>query len=224
MKKAALEILTALSLLTLFIAGVDAIMESATITELLFRTPGTEWKGLRHLEPWELSMTVSAAMLLLPILTAAVWVLGGRDDAIETTTSGGGRIRVSPGAVERIINRDIRANVVEVIKVTSRARQGKKRQAAVLVAVAVSDRTPVPQVEKAVREQTVQVLRHLLGGADPAQVRVVVRDIEGARIKGAAPKAPADRPQRPRERPARKPEGAPGAKAALPAPPKPPLD
>lgn len=188
MKRAVLTLLCSLSLLALFVVGVDWLFEtSGVLNEVLFGR-ATAWQGVRATGTETLQFGIAAALFLLPVLTAAAWLLCGRDDHITARANDGDLIRLAPAAIERVVNREVRARVAEVIKVGATARQGNRQAAAVTVHVAVSDRYPVPEVRTHVRTETMRVLKQLLGVADAEQVRVVVHDIKGAGGRAAAPR------------------------------------
>jgi hypothetical protein len=204
LKKTAFSLLLVLSLVTLFVLGVDWVLETSGVARELFGLTAAEWPGLRNLrEQWAV-WALGAAAMCLPVLTAAVWVLAGRDDHIVASSPTGDVIRLAPAAIERVVDREIRSNVVDVVRVKSLATQGPGRTPRVRVNIAVSDRVDVPSVERATREEAVKALRTLLGMGEQEHVRVVVYDVKGA---AGAPSKPR------RERPA----AAPRAKARKPA-------
>lgn len=206
MKKAVVRVLVALCLLTLFALGVDWVFATSELAQTLFVGEAFDWPGLRQLDSATLVTMVGAAAVLLPILAAASWILVGRDESIMATTADGDEIRLQPRAIERVVNREVRANVVEVIRVASFARQAKRGVPGIRVAVVVSDRQPAPKIEKEVRDETVRVLKHLLGVGDTSGVRVVVENITGAGA-GSSRRTEARKPRK------RKPAGKTAAKA-----------
>ncbi len=178
MKKLAPFLLTVLSLALLFLVGCDWLLRTSDFAPFILGS-GAEWPDwhsqLNLVQQW----LVTAALLLLPILTASSWLILGRDNSIRTITSSGDVIRLTPPAVERVVCREVKANVAEVIRVGAVARQGKKGPA-VLVNVATSDKVPVPKVDADVRREVVKVLQQLLGVGDPSEVKIVVYDVQSA--------------------------------------------
>jgi len=210
LKEFAHKFLLILSLAALLCLGVDWILETTDIGSVVsymldratFGWLGSDetfaWPGMRDSVDGWLSVLIGSAAILLPIFTAATGLLVWRDSSITARTEGGGTIRLAPGAIERIVRRDVRANVEEVLSVGVFARQGKRRAPAVTIHVGVTDRSPVPKVEAAVRREAERVLRHLMGVADTKQITVVVHDVSG---NAARPRR--ERPQREkRQRPA----------------------
>lgn len=176
------QLLVAFCLIVLLLVGVDWVFEQSDLAPTLFG--GVQWRGLRALDDRNLSFMVGVALVLLPMLTAAAWVLGGRDRSIRAKTSDGGLIRLSPEAVERAVTRDVRANVLEVLRMRATARQGSNAPA-LTIHVAVSDRARVPDVEAKVRREAMKSLDEALGVADTNQIKVIVYDIQGSKIRPA---------------------------------------
>lgn len=173
------QLLVAFCLISLFIVGVDWVFELSDLAPTLFGD--VQWRGLRQLEDRDLAFWVGASLMLLPVVTAAAWVLGGRDRSISARTTDGGLIRLSPEAVERAVTRDVRANVLEVLRMRATARQGSKAPA-LTIHVAVSDRARVPDVEARVRQEAMKSLDEALGVADTKQIKVIVYDIQGSKV------------------------------------------
>ncbi len=184
MKKLTPRLLTVLCLTLLFLVGCDWLLRTSDYASALLgiRTEWTGWHSLLSpIEQW----LVTIALILLPILTLASWLLVGRDNSIRTLTASGDVIRLTPQAIERVICREVRNNVAEVMRVGAVARQGKKGPS-VVVNVATSDNAPVPQVDADVRRETVKVLQHLLGVGDPSEVKIVVYDVQSPSAKANA--------------------------------------
>lgn len=225
MKAFAHKILLILSLAALLCLGIDWILETTDIGSVMlymldratFGLVGTKdavsWPGMRDATGGWLRIAIGTAAVLLPILTAASGLLVWRDSSIRARTADGGVIRLAPGAVERIVRRDVRANVEEVLSVGVYARQGKRSAPAVTIHVGVTDRSPVPTVEAAVRREAERVLRHLMGVADTKQITVVVHDVSG----GAARPKRAPSPEGRRQGNGKRRRPAADAQAALPS-------
>lgn len=177
------QLLVALCLMALLIVGIDWVLEQSDLAPTLFGN--VQWRGLRDLDDRDLSFWVGAALMLLPILAAAAWVLGGRDRSIRAKTSDGGLIRLAPQAIERAVTRDVRANVLDVLKMRATARQGNNAPA-LTIHVAVSDRGRVPDIESRVRQEAMKSLDEALGVADPKQVKVIVYDIQSSKVRPSA--------------------------------------
>lgn len=192
MRKFAVRLLMTLCLLALFVFGVDWVMQ----TGLRSWIPGgpEQWPGLAYV-PVPLHTGIGLAALLLPILAGAAYTLLGRGDHIEARSREGDLIRLTPAAIERVVRRDVISKVEEVTKAGVAACQGRARTAAVTVSVAVSDRSPVPAVEREVRRVTAESLEQLFGTADSSNIRVVVFDVQSGRVRKKAPKAP--KPEKP---------------------------
>ena len=173
------QLLVAFCLISLFIVGVDWVFELSDLAPTLFGD--VQWRGLRHLEDRDLAFWVGASLMLLPVVTVAAWVLGGRDRSIRAKTTDGGLIRLSPEAVERAVTRDVRANVLEVLRMRATARQGSNAPA-LTIHVAVSDRARVPDIEARVRQEAMKSLDEALGVADTRQIKVIVYDIQGSKV------------------------------------------
>jgi len=203
-RKLALRVLAALSLATLFVLGVDWVLQASEFLESLFTNSPDGWPGLRELESRTVVLGSGCAAMILPVLTAAVWVLAQRDSSIVGRTADGGVIRLSPEAIERLVTRRVRADAPEVVRATSFARQGPGRRPLVTVNVAIGDRTPAPAVEKSVQESALAALRHLFGEAAADSVQVVVYDVVSGRKRGSGPSGRGadaeDAPRRPRRR------------------------
>jgi hypothetical protein len=182
-KRLAPRLLTVLSLALLFLVGCDWLFSTSGLTPMILgdQAQWPNWRSL--LEPTE-QWIVTITLLLLPMLTAATWLILGRDYSIRTVTATGDVIRLAPGAIERIVCRDVKANVPEVLRVNTKARQGRKGPA-VVVNIAASDKTPVPKIDADVRRETLKVLQHLLGAAESSQIRVIVYDVQGVSAKAA---------------------------------------
>ncbi len=192
MKEFAYKVLLILSLLTLLAGGFDFLFSATEFTHYFVGA----WPGLQGAEPLWLRYGIAGAGILLPILTAVTGLLCVRDNSIGTRTANG-VIRLSPKAIEKLVKREVRQNVEEVLDVSATARQGKRNAPAVQVHVALTDTAPVPQVEARVKRETERVLKHLLGVADTNQIRVVVHDVSAVparkrRQKERVPKKPAN--------------------------------
>ncbi len=183
MKRLAPRILTVLSLALLFLVGCDWLFSTSGLTPLILGEQA-QWPNWRSLLGVTEQWIVTATLLFLPMLTAATWLLLGRDYSIRSITPSGDVIRLAPGAIERIVCRDVKANVPEVLRVNAKARQGKKGPA-VLVNIAASDKVPVPRIDADVRRETLRVLQHLLGVAESSQIRIIVYDVQGVSPRAA---------------------------------------
>ncbi len=184
MKSFSTKVLVLLSLATLFTLGLDWILESSLTMQGALHL---NWEGMRSIDNPLFVWGIGGAAMLLPLLTVAVWGLFGRDDSIVARTRDGGTIRLKPGAIERVIRREVGANIEDVVTVRATANQGKRRAPAVKVTVEVSDRVSVPEVDDQVRQETLRVLNQLLGVADSTQIKVIVANIKGVG-KSAAPR------------------------------------
>jgi len=192
-----IRLLFTFALLTLFVLGVDWVLEASGLTTLIRHD--AVWPGLRQLKQPHLSMGIGVAAMLLPVFAAAAWLLWGADSSISANSTEGDTIRLAPDAIERTLRREIKANVLDVIDASAYARQGKNGAPAITVNAVVSDREPTPKLEHAIRAETVRVLRHLLGVADTSQVKVVITDVRGPKVAAKKPRPEkGDRPRRPR--------------------------
>ncbi len=202
MKEFAYKVLLILSLLTLLALGIDWMLEVSEVFAGFFGWPFErfQWRGLQSAEPWWIPYGIGVAAVLLPILTAASGVLSSRDNSIGTRTADG-VIQLSPKAIEKLVKREVRQNIEEVLDVSAVARQGRRQAPAVRVNIAVTDSVPVPQVEARVKRETERVLNHLLGVADTNQIRIVVHDVSAvpARKRRKAERAAAAKTDRKRE-------------------------
>ena len=181
MRKFAVRLLVTFCLLTVVVLGVDWGMP----TGLRHWIPGGPafWPGLAFVpEPVHTGMGLAA--LLLPLLAGAAFTLLGRGDSSEARSGEGDLIRLTPAAIERVVRRDVMSKVEDVTKTGVSARQGRRRTAAVTVSVAVSDRSPVPAVEREIRRVAAESLEQLFGAADAANIRVVVFDVQSGRVRG----------------------------------------
>ncbi|MCB2154036.1 hypothetical protein KQI84_04070 [bacterium] len=195
MRKFTVRILMILCLLTLFVIGVDWLMQTS------FRNwiPGgpEQWPGLAYV-PEPLHTGMGVASILLPILAGAAFTLLGRGDHIEARSGDGDLIRLTPAAIERVVRRDVMSKVEAVTKTGVRACQGRRRTASVTVNVAVSDRSPVPAVEREVRSVTAESLEQLLGTSTTSTIRVIVFDVQSGRVRKKKPKeAKPEKPAKP---------------------------
>jgi len=184
MKELAPKFLTALSLALLFLVGCDWLLRTSDFASLLLGS-GAHWPDWHSLLAWWQQWIVTLALILLPILTTLSWLIMARDNSIRTVTASGDVIRLAPSAVERIVNREVRNNVPEVVRLGATARQGKKGPS-VVVNVATTDKVPVPKVDADVRRETVKVLQHLLGVGDPSEVKVIIYDVQSPSARGSA--------------------------------------
>jgi hypothetical protein len=152
-----------------------------------------QWVPVSALEFWPM-LVLGALCVVLPVLYAIVSMIDSRlSRGIVGKGTEGEDIRLTPEAIERAVVREVRGAVPEVVRVRRcEATQGR-RTAQVLVNVAVSDRAPVPQVQRRVRESVRQTLERLIGYSDGANVRVKVSKIVGS----AAPAAGGKKKRRP---------------------------
>lgn len=97
--------------------------------------------------------------------------------------SDGEDICLTPEAVERVVVREVRANVPAVLRVRHcEARQGTQ-SVRVYLAVGVTERAPVPQVRRDIHTSIENTLTRVIGYAEGAEIKVKVTDIEGASAK-----------------------------------------
>ncbi|MEO8377562.1 MAG: hypothetical protein ABI579_07815 [Candidatus Sumerlaeota bacterium] len=137
-------------------------------------------------------VTLASLYLILPftylLLSAAQKRL---EKGIVGKGSMGEDICLRPEAVERVINREVRAQVEDVTRVTSCEVTQGSSAACVKMSVAVSDRSTVPDVQKRVRAVVKDALTRLIGYADGTQITVKVVEVAGAAPSAARRKGPA---------------------------------
>ncbi len=176
-----------LGLILLVFVGVD----------LLFRVEGyNEWWG--WLLPWvaidEMSywphLVLGATCLLLPFLYLSLVLIQNRlERGIVGKGKEGDAICLSPEAIERVIVREVRSTVPEVLRVrVCEATQGWGT-ARIRMNLAVSDRSSVPSTRKKVELVVQDVLERLIGYAEGTKISVKVTRLAGSPKRGRKQKA-----------------------------------
>lgn len=154
-------------------------------------------------------ITLAVLYVILPFVYLLARMIEKRlERGIVGKGSLGEDICLRPEAVERVINREVRSQVEDVTKVVNCEVVQGSRAARVRMAVAVSDRSTVPDVQKRVRGVVRDALTRLIGYADGTQIVVKVVEVAGA----GAPMARRKGPSRPK--PARRELPPPPANAA----------
>lgn len=182
-----------LCLILLVLLGVDLMFQDAGFRAAYEGI--VDWVPLTRLDRVPF-LVLGAMTVVLPALYVAAWAIEAR---LERGIVGRGRdgadICLAPEAIERAVVREVRADVEEVQSVRAcRAVQGR-RGPTVTVQVVVSDRRPVPEVQQKVRTVVEGVLTRMIGFADGATIRVLVREVAGA----AAPASRGSKPARRRQ-------------------------
>lgn len=190
-------VLTAFSLILLFAFGLDWLLEAAVFQGAIPHLD--KWPGLRTL-PYHVRFVFGAAGMLLPLGALSLLLAErGIRQGIKIETGAGTTVELRPEGIERLVNRQVRDNVQEVLGIASEARQGNNA-AAIDIWIKVNDKRDVPAIQRDVLAVAERTLRDRTGNADPAAIRVVVQDVAPT----GAPKRPAGGEPR-KKRPAPKP-------------------
>lgn len=171
-------LLQAMILGLLVLVGVDLLFQDASFKNSYSWV--IEWVALGDLQMIPL-LILGGLCLFLPVAYLFVrWIEHKLERGIVGKGTEGEDICLTPEAVERAVVREIREKVPEVLKVRScTALQGRKG-ARVTLRIAISDRSPVPNVQASSRQVVTDVLTRLIGFADASEVRIKVDDVVGA--------------------------------------------
>lgn len=142
-------------------------------------------------------VTLALLYILLPFIYLYLSLVEKRlEGGIVGKGSGGEDICLKPEAIERLVTREVRSAVEDVVRVSSCEASQGAGAARVRLSVAVSDRATVPDVQRRVRQIVKDTLVRTIGYADGAQVVVKVTEIAGASVpaRRAAPRKKGRRP------------------------------
>ncbi|MCC6548031.1 hypothetical protein IT570_12770 [Candidatus Sumerlaeota bacterium] len=141
-------------------------------------------------------IVLACLYVILPFIYLLLQLMEKRlERGIVGKGSLGEDICLKPEAVERVINREVRAAVEDVTRVVHCEVTQGSRTARVRMSVAISDRSIVPQVQQRVRTVVRDALTRLIGYADGTQIAVKVVDVAGAG-PGAVRRRPPQRTNR----------------------------
>ena len=173
-----------LSLTVLFVLGVDLLFQDEAFRKSYAWL--AYWVPLSKLDRTPF-LVLGASCCLLPIFYATAAIIEGRlSRGLVGRGRDGADICLAPEAIERAITREVRDEVVEVLKVTRCDAVQSAKGPHITLTIVTSDRRPVPEVQKAVREVVTQVLERTIGFASGSVIRVKVREIAVAgKTKGA---------------------------------------
>jgi uncharacterized alkaline shock family protein YloU len=167
------------ALVLLFFTGVDYLSHSENIRWVLEKI--TPWVSISEMP--ELQLTVLGGLcLILPLVYIFV---ASMDNCLSRGILGRGKngedICLTAEAVSRTVTTEVRANVPDVTKVRSCTVSQGRRSAHVFIDIAVSDQSPVPDIQSKVRSSIQETLERLIGYADGKQVRVRVSRIQNSK-------------------------------------------
>lgn len=204
MKTLATRILVGISLIALFIVGVDWVLETTEVTIWVFGSQGA-WRGVRSLEIGWMSVGAGIAFMVLPILTTAAWLLAGRDQHIEAKVTNGKIIRLRPETVERVMQKHLRQRIGgDLRRVSSEARQAGPNRCSVRLNVVLSEGLDVPATVDTIEQQAVRILKEVFKFADASLIKVVVYDLVASEKGGRSKRRPKSRGDSTRNLPERK--------------------
>lgn len=198
------KFLFALSLLSLFILGLDWFLLVSGYGEFL----GNGWVGIQSVGGYWEQVGASFAMIFLPFLTFALHYLLGLDDSLKTKTDQGDSIRLSPKSVEKCVRKKVAETYPEVMKVGVEASQHYSllgliptTKIDIVISIAVNDQVKISDLSKKIRGSAASVLTQLFGLEDSNNIHVHIYDViagKPVRRKGGSKKT-ADESSKPKE-------------------------